>query len=329
MDIYYDSGIVLQYKEQKLVLDPSRIQKQDENKLVAISHAHSDHLKKHKTEVIMTPETRDLAGFEATLVNYNKEFEFGDLTVIPRNANHIMGSSQFEIHNGKSITYTGDFKLNDSLLFDSCHVSDTDVLVIESTYGMPHFKFPEVKYVLDSIGKWVNEKQAKGSNILFGSYALGKSQEVIKTLNNLGIKPVVHPKIAYFSEIYNKHNHNLEFISSESPEAQGFLKKQFTAIMPQHLINKQLISAVSTNGRDTSAALLTGWGSLYSFASKGIERVFPLSDHADFNQLIDYISQSDPHQVFTVHGYEKEFAKTITKKLGIPACSLKQKTKLI
>ena len=279
----------------------------------------------------MTPETRDLAGFEATTIDYNKEFEFGDLTIIPRNANHIMGSSQFEIHNGKSITFTGDFRLNNGLLFDPCHIVDTDVLIIESTYGMPHFSFPEVTHVLENIGKWVNEKQQKGNNILFGSYALGKSQEVIKTLNNLGIKPVVHPKIAHFSEIYNKHNHNLEFVSSESPEAHGFLRKQFTAIMPQHQINKELISAVSTNGRDTSAALLTGWGSLYSFASKGIERVFPLSDHADFKQLIDYVEQSDPHQVFTVHGYEKEFALEVKKRLGIPACSLKQKsqTKLI
>ena len=101
--------------------------------------------------------------------------------------------------------------------------------------------------------------------------------------------------------------------------------------MPPHLINRDLIHSLSVNGRRTSAALLTGWGHLYSFASKGVERVFPLSDHADFNQLMTYVEQSDPHQVFTVHGYDKQFAKSVRQKLRIPACPLKEKaqTKLI
>jgi len=334
MKIYFDKGIVIQQNEKKLFLDPSRkIRDKNENVLVGITHAHSDHLKKHDAEMLMTSETRDLAGFYSKTSAYNEEVEFGDLTITQHNANHILGSSQFEVRNGKSVVYTGDIRLNEGFLFEQCPVVNSDVLIIESTYGMPHFKFPSSKKVFQSIKEWVEEKQEKKMNVVFGSYSLGKSQELIKVLNLIGLTPFVSSKIAEYSKVYVNNGVKLKyenygevtkeglFLITEAKEKMN--SDSFVAIAPPHLINKHLLRKFSFNGKETSAALLTGWGSLYSFASKGIERVFPLSDHADFNQLINYVEQAEPNQVFTVHGYAKEFAKQIKNKLGIPAYPLK------
>ncbi|MEM0372807.1 MAG: MBL fold metallo-hydrolase RNA specificity domain-containing protein, partial [archaeon] len=57
----------------------------------------------------------------------------------------------------------------------------------------------------------------------------------------------------------------------------------------------------------------------YSFAGKGIERVFPMSDHADYYQIMEYVRRSRAKRVFTVHGYERELAVLIQKKLGVEA----------
>ena len=87
MKIYFDKGIVIQQKEKKLYLDPSRkIREKSEDVLVGITHAHSDHLKKHDAEMLMTPETQDLAGFYSKTSRYDEEIEFGELSITQRNA---------------------------------------------------------------------------------------------------------------------------------------------------------------------------------------------------------------------------------------------------
>jgi hypothetical protein len=48
---------------------------------------------------------------------------------------------------------------------------------------------------------------------------------------------------------------------------------------------------------------LTGWGldPDRRFAL-GVDLVLPLSDHADFNELVEYVKMADPRLVRTVHG---------------------------
>ncbi len=67
------------------------------------------------------------------------------------------------------------------------------------------------------------------------------------------------------------------------------------------------------------AALATGWFKRNSFC-----KIFPLSDHAGFNQLIRYVKESNPRLVLTHHGFAREFAATIKRKLGINARALEK-----
>jgi putative mRNA 3-end processing factor len=43
-----------------------------------------------------------------------------------------------------------------------------------------------------------------------------------------------------------------------------------------------------------------------------------MSDHCDFNELVDMVVQSGAEQVFTIHGFVDEFAAHLNK-LGIAA----------
>jgi Cft2 family RNA processing exonuclease len=67
--------------------------------------------------------------------------------------------------------------------------------------------------------------------------------------------------------------------------------------------------------------MATGWGLLYTFPY--VDKVFCLSDHSDFYQLLDYVKQSEARTVYTVHGYEEEFAKELRRRLKINAKPLK------
>ena len=50
-----------------------------------------------------------------------------------------------------------------------------------------------------------------------------------------------------------------------------------------------------------------------------------MSDHADFNGLIDFVKACAPQQVYTVHGAQRELAHEIQKRLDIPARSLPER----
>ena len=34
----------------------------------------------------------------------------------------------------------------------------------------------------------------------------------------------------------------------------------------------------------------------------------PFSDHCDFDELVEVVKKSKPEKIFTIHGFQKEFA---------------------
>ena len=71
-------------------------------------------------------------------------------------------------------------------------------------------------------------------------------------------------------------------------------------------------------------AVCSGWAVNRSFQfsmrrAYGVDAVFPLSSHADFNQLLDYVRAVEPSQVYTTFGNPISLAKHIKRKLKIKA----------
>jgi Cft2 family RNA processing exonuclease len=67
------------------------------------------------------------------------------------------------------------------------------------------------------------------------------------------------------------------------------------------------------------SAVVTGWAidSSCRFRS-GTDAAFPLSDHADYGELLEIVQLVQPRKVFTVHGFAREFAADL-RKLGVDA----------
>src|SRR5690606_25458971 len=69
-------------------------------------------------------------------------------------------------------------------------------------------------------------------------------------------------------------------------------------------------------------AMATGWaldrGTLFR---SGCDAAFPLSDHADYPDLLAFVEKVQPKVVFTLHGFAKEFAATLRER-GIEARAL-------
>jgi Cft2 family RNA processing exonuclease len=301
------NGIAIKLDGQNVLLDPKVA-----DYISFTTHAHVDHM----PQVIVqkpycTEETAELAklrnpNFEANVVKENKKIKFDDFTAELIPAGHVLGSSQVFIEvDGTSILYTGDFKLWKNLTCAPVKIQQADVLVMESTYGNPSWIMPPDAEVRKDVVKWTKETSKSFATHL-GAYSLGKAQEAIKLLNENGITPQVCDSARKFTEVYNKFGARLKFLDKD--------EQSDVNIKAMHLIPN------GDNGKNKHA-VLTGWSLFRNYGVQG----FPMTDHADFNQLLLFIEAVSPKKVFCVHGFDKEFAKTIREKLHIPASVIQER----
>ena len=59
----------------------------------------------------------------------------------------------------------------------------------------------------------------------------------------------------------------------------------------------------------------------------GTDAAFPLSDHADYPGLIEFVKRVAPKRVFTLHGFAADFARTLREE-GFDAQSLSEEEQL-
>jgi len=310
MDIQFSvgNGIAVKLGKEQILLDPKV-----SDFISFTTHAHADHMPQAIVKKpYCSPETYELVklrnpDFDGKKIQHGRWQKFDNFRAKLISSGHILGSSQVFIEADETtILYTGDIKLWPGLSSKPIEIEHADILITEATFGHPSYQLPHIDAVRKDVMKFVNEHKKKQA-VNLGGYPLGKAQEAIKLLNENGIVPSVNESIAKYSEIYNNFGVRLKFIQDGAD----------VSVLPMHLIS-QMAYRNELNG--SKNAVLTGWALSRNF-SKGVT-AFPLSDHCDFNQLLTYVETVEPKKVFTVHGFEREFAKAIRDKLKIPASPL-------
>ncbi len=253
-----------------------------------LSHAHADHTSglRRKPEMISSPETLELAKMKAKRVSAD-----GAKMI---DAGHILGSRQLVVDgDGEKIVYTGDISLKPNILGFAAEIPQCDKLIMEATYGDPSYVFPEYGSVVDSVFRWVKENDSR--NIILGAYNLGKAQEIVKMLNECGIAPVITDKAEHFCSIYDKYGVHLDRVMVGTDEAEEIMSKRFVAVVPMNKAKRYFAHRMAEAfERDTVCAVATGWALHYRF---NVDAAFPLSDHADFNDLVHFVEQSEAKDI--------------------------------
>src|SRR3989344_2506407 len=312
MRVMHRKGIVFS-AEKELFVDASGIR----NERAIITHAHSDHAKATASnEYYLTPQTSALISPGNNAPNlqetpFGKTFEVNGFSCRFHPSGHILGSAQLEVSNGAHAVLTSDFKLQRSILFEGAEILPSEVLVIETTFGTPQYRFPAREQVYEDMVFWARAALKENKFIVFGGYSTGKAQELTKIATEmLGQTPLVYKKISEQNRVYESHGVKL----GPYLELNHNLADANILIMPPHLIDDNLILALQNQlKRKVSVAIATGWNNHSKY------KTFPLSDHADFSSLMHYVKESAPKLVLTTHGFEDEFADAVSKKLGIPA----------
>jgi putative mRNA 3-end processing factor len=217
-------------------------------------------------------------------------------------AGHILGSSQVLIEkNGKRILITGDYKTIADNTAQNFQLVKTDILITEATFGMPVFKHPcalsEANKVIKSI-EYENKR-----NHIIAAYSLGKAQRIINLLreNNYNEPIYVHGSIEMISKYYLNKKIKLGRLIKVDRENAKSLKGQIIISPPATLYDSW--SRKFTNLKTCYAS---GWMSIKQRAKqKLIELPLIISDHADWNELTNYIKISEAENVYVTHGREE------------------------
>ena len=313
MKVTFERGIFL--PELDLWLDP-----QDERDTAFVSHAHADHIGNHR-EVILSEITAKLMATRLPgarvehLLPFRSQVYFRGASVTLLPAGHIFGSAQVHIKlGGESLLYTGDFKLRQGKSAESIEWLHADTLIMETTYGLPNYIFPPFEQVIAELAKFCVETLEEDLvPILFG-YSLGKAQEILSALNGSGLRILLHPSVYKMTKLYEELHRPLPayFPYDESQTAGSVV------ICPPTANRTRLVQRI----KNRRTAILTGWAldpaTIHRYQC---DAAFPLSDHADYPDLIRYVELIQPKRVFTVHGFAREFAEDLRRR-GIEAWSL-------
>jgi len=283
-----------------------------------VSHAHSDHLGAH-VQAFCTPETAELAaqriGIESVkTLPFGESFDAeSDTRITLISAGHVLGSAMIRVERPEgTLLYTGDFKLRECLTVAPAQTLQADVLVMESTFGKPMFRFPPRQQVIDELIDRVTQAMAAGRQPVVMGYSLGKSQEIVRILTGAGLPVTCHGAVAAINRVYERLGTPLGPWRAYEPSdfhgrAALDLAERGVLVAPPQVARTGFV----TRFDNPLTIMLSGWGMLPGAQFRyGVNHVLPLSDHADFDELLELIERVQPKKIFTHHGY-KEFADTL------------------
>jgi len=291
---HYNNGLFL--TDAQLAVDVRRRQPRG-----FISHAHADHIARHELALA----TRATARFyhhrlgdqhRVREMKFGQPIEFGGLQLSVYPAGHCLGSAMLLARNDRqSLLYTGDFKLGPSATSEPAEVPKADILVMESTFGRPKYRLPPREHAIDQLLETVTSTLAKEKTPVIHAYALGKSQEVTKLLTDHGFAVLQHPLIYATSQIYLELGVDLGNLAEyvEKP-----LAGQVVVTLPRSMRKFRLPGL-----EHTVSIATTGWAvdpnTKYRW---GVDVAIPLSDHADFDELVETVRRVEPREVICTHG---------------------------
>jgi Cft2 family RNA processing exonuclease len=225
----------------------------------------------------------------------------------------MLGSAQLHFeHAGASVLYTGDLKLRQAGGAAPTFIPKADVLIIESTYGRPHFRFGDPDSTIEAIARWCRFALDGRVTPVLLCHALGKTEEIMLALAPYDFKFALEKRCVPCAEAYAMAGRPLP----DWVEMDGDVESGRVVIAPP--AGKDEVRRL---GRYRTA-LVSGWAKDAEFSRIfGADATFDLSDHCDFDELLEVVERSGAEQVYTVHGYTEDFARHLRKR-GIKASAL-------
>ncbi len=300
------NGIRCQTNSFTVYLDPKKINSDGIN---FISHAHIDHLPNGGTgKVLASNETNEIAKFRGFSFVANDNMENFSLI----DTGHILGSKGILFDD---IFYTGDITLRSRGFLKGAKIPQCKSLITECTFGLPEFVFPDITEIVKQVNEIIASLYSKGKPVILLGYELGKSQTISQLFSHW--EPLYyHDSIKKMNDLHRNLGVPLkEAIGHSEAESKDLLdKKPWVMVAPMMHAKSHFIQHMKTK-YDAVTIGFSGWAKSSKFRfTRGTDFSIPLSDHCDYNELINLVERSGAERVYTIHGFVNEFATDLAER---------------
>jgi putative mRNA 3-end processing factor len=281
-----------------------------------VTHGHADHARPGNRAVLATRRTLDIMA-----LRYGEEFcaerqeaawrevtRIGDVAVSFHPAGHVLGSAQILVEwNGMRIVASGDYKRRVDPTAEPFEPVACDVFITEATFALPVFRHPEAREEARRL--IASTRQFPERAHLVGAYALGKAQRVIRLLRDEGYDaPIyIHGALKKLCDFYEREGISLGELRPATVERGG--KADFSGAIvvgpPSAFADKW-----ARRFPDPVSCFASGWMRVRQRArQRGVELPLIISDHCDWDELVETIDEIAPQEVWVTHGREEALVR--------------------
>ena len=282
-------------------------------KRAVITHAHADHATSGCSSYLCTPDSRLLLqariGHEANIytLEYGEVLTLNTVKISLHPAGHILGSAQIKIDKGGHIwVVSGDYKTGNDPTCMPLEAINCHTFISECTFGLPIFKWPPPEQVMEDINAWwLSNREHRRTSILF-AYALGKAQRILSGLDS-SIGPILtHGAVEKITQCYRNTGITLPETHYVGDFEEKDLIENALVIAPPSADNPLWMRRFPVRSR----AFASGWMRIRgNRRRRSVDRGFVLSDHSDWDGLINTIAACNAERVMVTHGYTAEMVR--------------------
>ena len=290
-----------------------------------ISHGHADHARWGNKHYLCHNDSKAILkhriGQDISIesMGYNEPKTINGVKVSFYPAGHIIGSAQIRLeYKGYVIVFSGDYKTQPDFLTVPFDPVKCNEFITESTFGLPIYKWKSELELQNELQNWVLQNQQNNRTSVFIGYSLGKAQRIMKLVE--GVDDIfVHSAINNLNNAISNSGIN---IPDTTLITSDFNKKEIQnkiVILPPALLGSKLLKRIP----NAATAICSGWMHIRGNRRwKGVDAGFAVSDHADWDGLLEAVKATEAEKVYVTHGSQAVFSKYLNE-IGIEAHELK------
>jgi putative mRNA 3-end processing factor len=290
-----------------------------------VTHAHADHVPRdRRMKVYATPNTAALMrirGFVGDIheLPFYEKIDLHNAQVSFYPAGHILGSAMVYVESDEgTLLYTGDCRRPAAPTSEGfVSPESVDVLITEATFGLPIYRWASHEELFDQVRRFAFDALNANETPIFYAYNLGKAQEILHALAPTGIRAQIHGGGYPLCKVYTDAGIDLgRYEKYDKNTLMGA-----ALIAPLSAEDQPMVTKIPK----ARQAYVSGWASNESRRQQlNVDALIPLSDHIDFYDLIDWVTQLRPKRTYITHSPTPEVVCHFLQREGLDAVPMPQ-----
>ena len=266
--------------------------------------------------LLQAAQPRALRRTAALPAAWGQSFALGSLRLTVHPAGHVLGSAQLRCQaDGLDLVYAADIGgagKRASATAEPREQVTCETLVMRALYGAPRYVFPPREELLDRAFAFIRKTKSEGRTPVLIAAALGAAQDLVKHLGDRGLTLRLHATAFRACEVYAAQGVPLKGFARIDQEGDAVVIPP-TVRLGRLRLGDHRVCALSGRAID---------GTLHA------DEAIPLSDHAGFDELVDYAVRSGARRVLAVQGHADELAQALRNK-GVAALAVREHHQLV